>query len=872
MIFYQQLHGYRQGHQLLSGSVKLAKVDQDLVDRLSDVAGPLRPGERFSPYLSLYPLPSMSHYVLARTWQDSDAPRAGCVRTRSLLVPMRRWEQGIELMDILGLLTLEGPLKQAQSIQAPKISQRPLPYVDAAQNVELVEALFLEERKPIVVFDATDSEATLIRLVTAFWPSFRRSFAASTFALSPRNLGDRSFDLVFSPIDARSRFSGDWAGRRIDAKKPGSARHRWTPEIIDRVFLSDHPSLLRDDLLGELSSQGGTEAQLRISLLFNELHERIDSSPNAALGLLDIVNSRAVPNLDVVHRLAPQLGSAAQRAAMTLPPSEAWRFLLALTDKLTQVRLKLSVAKAIRGSAVDLARRAPLDAVASAEMLATARGRDLLLGAVGDGVSQRFDHTIASAAAELDDPTFLQLVLLSPSFAATAVDRDARLLEKLAQACSSATQEIRDEARRRLLRLLVDDMHGAAARELFLDFDEELLMNETRLLHEANGLSSDRLRMLLVERARAIGSVPALRELCVTLTPTLGRDSLLRTLIRPCHDDLEWVLRTPLLPEEGRLDILRKLLGSATDAQFSEMIANLHGDIIDLLMRDPADNHALILRTIESQQVPAELLVRATLEILPYLADDRTHSLATRALAVALRHHTRLVPGSNVEQLLQVEGDRLNGVTAIRAALALDVPGEVVAANLSAFNRAGPAARRQLLGAVEQLAWALIGRHHLDIPLAAAEDAATLLWDSAAEGGDAFERASSLLLPFLLEQRRAPASPLIAVAFPAVYHRLRKGEQEPDLFSIFFFSDWDRCRTARKDLIRAFMRSDWRASDIALAAARAEDAATILRLIAERPEGSRVLTGLYADLNSIPVPWRHQVAQALAEISESKDF
>ena len=81
IVFDQQLHGYRHGHELLSGTLRLPPRDQDLVDRLSDVAGPLGPGERFAPYLTCYPLLSLTHYVVARTWQDLTAPRAGCVRT-----------------------------------------------------------------------------------------------------------------------------------------------------------------------------------------------------------------------------------------------------------------------------------------------------------------------------------------------------------------------------------------------------------------------------------------------------------------------------------------------------------------------------------------------------------------------------------------------------------------------------------------------------------------------------------------------------------------------------------------------------------------------------------------------------------------------
>ena len=79
----QQCHGYKGGHQLLGTSVKLAREDQEIIDRLSDVSGSLRPDEKFPPYLTSYPVPSGDYYVIAKTWQDLEARRAGCVLTRS---------------------------------------------------------------------------------------------------------------------------------------------------------------------------------------------------------------------------------------------------------------------------------------------------------------------------------------------------------------------------------------------------------------------------------------------------------------------------------------------------------------------------------------------------------------------------------------------------------------------------------------------------------------------------------------------------------------------------------------------------------------------------------------------------------------------
>ena len=221
--FDQQLHGYRQGHQLLSSTIRLPKPDQDLIDRLSDVAGPLSPGERFAPYLTLYPLPSEALYVVARTWQDLEAPRAGCVRTRSVLVPMSEWQEMQDLVSIVAVATAAGADQPAER-RAPVADAILLPPVDPLQGTELIEALFLEERAPIVVFDAENPEPLALRVATALWPGFRGTFSMSTFARSPRTIGRKSFDLVFASNEARSRFA-DWKGRRIDGRKRAHARH-----------------------------------------------------------------------------------------------------------------------------------------------------------------------------------------------------------------------------------------------------------------------------------------------------------------------------------------------------------------------------------------------------------------------------------------------------------------------------------------------------------------------------------------------------------------------------------------------------------------------------------------------------------------------
>jgi hypothetical protein len=233
----QQWHGYKNGHQLLGGSAKLVRDDQDLVDRLSDISGALTPGEVFAPYLTAYPLPSRTFYVLARTWQDLDAPRAGCVLTRSLLIPMREWGA----IDSLAPLLEELIPFDRDHVDAGgrNIETRPasIPPVTSSSVTDIIEAMFLEDRQPTVVFDESQSELIFHRLLLAFWPSLRQGFSSCTFALSPRTIKGKPFDLVFAPKTARSQYSR-WDGRTIDSHstRPREGRHRWTMNIAKRVF------------------------------------------------------------------------------------------------------------------------------------------------------------------------------------------------------------------------------------------------------------------------------------------------------------------------------------------------------------------------------------------------------------------------------------------------------------------------------------------------------------------------------------------------------------------------------------------------------------------------------------------------------------
>lgn len=866
--FEQQLHGYRQGHQLLSSSIRLPKLDQDLIDRLSDVAGPLSPGERFAPYLTLYPLPSETHYVVARTWQDLSAPRAGCVRTRSVLVPMSEWQEMQNLASIISIATDAGAEQPAERRPSPAPSPIPLPPVDPSQGTELIEAIFLEERAPIVVFDAENPEPLALRLTTALWPGFRRTFSMSTFARSPRTIGRRSFDLVFASKESRSRFA-EWKGRRIDGRKGAQARHPWSAPIIAQVLSASIPSLKSLDALGEMSSDDvGTESALRVSLLWDDLRRKLPSSPNAALGMLDIANTRKVRQVALIRELEPALARSAAMATATMQADDAWRYLGALIQKLEGLSPSISVEKSIRSAAEDLAAHHPIETVGALSSLNVQPQRELLVGGAASGLARALDLDVAELLSRVEAEDLLDLLFASAALAEGAIGRFPVISSALAKALRTADDGVRAEARRQLLGLLVDDHHVDPARLLIEDLDADGLVNEAEHVLAVNGLRSPGIRNILVERARVLQSEAVLRDAVSAMEASAGGDALVEATLRQTPADMSWLLSSPTLKQGRRIKLVRSLLTTANALQLRGMLADQDNLIRTIALLLPADGSdaELLSRIAFNVTMPRHDFVALVVALLPNLTGSISTELIGKAIELALPLEPTEISSAALDQLLAAAGAELNGGRAMHAGLRLGVSAEAASRNLAAFGSAPLATRGSLLAGIEEMARAIAGRHQLDISTEAAEAAGKLLWDSGSVTANGFVRASATILQSALSDRREAASPLIAASFPAVYWELTKESAFNPLSYIFVFLDWDKCKSARRRLADAFVHSEWRISDIAIAAVRARDPVRILGRIARERGGEKVLQGLSEDLEQLPGDMRKPIRTALKEL------
>ncbi len=870
----QQVHGYRYGHELLGSTLKLASTDQDVIDRLSDISGPLRPGETFEPYLTAYPLPSRKYYVLARTWQDLDAPRAGCVLTRSLIVPMGDWATTTSPAGLLQWMAPITPNNLNVEPQNIKPSGETLPPVNDQRIAELFEAMFLESRQATVMFDAPEAEVIALRLLSALWPALRSNFSVCTFALSPRTLHEsKLFDLLFAPKSARTRFA-DWTGRRIEGVTSSSApRHRWTDATAQRVFCSPEPSLTALDSLGAMKSdRKGDETALRLVLLWHELLEKSKTSPSAVLGLLDILSSQGMTFRDAAGELLPLTEASVQLAIARFPPTEAWTFLIALLGKFPPQLPPKALIRRIRDGAVALTQA---DFTATVDFFAAQRDEArpipaLIAAGLGYGLASQGIPVLQEVAEKFSRQTLCLLLAYSPIFAASvARSVDAMAPSKWIQ-CIAHTLSIRDagvrrRARRNFLQRLDNAAQAPLLEALLAETSPSALAAAVSLIWEQTKFSVAAFDEPFWRAARGEERLQALREAILSTAETDESNRFLASTLRLDETDVNWVCLDSGLDSERVIELLARLLENSDEHSVQAITrrTDITRLLVDTLRQSPSRAATQIGRLLVTGQQDVEELLIIGKDVLPYVTEtvrsDLAHTMLFRGFAEGGPSITpRLV------DVIALLADDVDTYQIVLAATSLEINSSQIGENVTLLGQTDGQLRHGILSHIGVLTDRLVNRRGNYLTAQAIEAWACLLAESGSVNDQAQIGAAATALSFALRNVNGPHSSLVVAAFPVVYEQLRAGQEPPPgLFAYFFFQDWDRCRTARKKMVDAYMHSPWPPADLLLAATRAGDGLRVLKRVAQEYRGSQYIEAIADDLYRFPEPIRWELNQQL---------
>jgi hypothetical protein len=250
--------------------------------------------------------------------------------------------------------------------------------------------------------------------------------------------------------------------------------------------------------------------------------------------------------------------------------------------------------------------------------------------------------------------------------------------------------------------------------------------------------------------------------------------------------------------------------------------------------------------------------------------DARKFDIAEGVIGRCLRNRFDGDETAVLSMLLGTLGTRLDGGWVARTGLERGIDADVASRNLIVFEKTPAAARKRIVGAIDEMARALQGRHVIDLSEAANDACARLMFDAEKTSREALVEAAGCLIPELLRARSQPVSLMIAALFPMIYQELAKADDVPDLLKLVLFFDWDRCKTARHKLVDAFMSSSWKAGDLALTACRCGDVAKILKQVAKSYSGEEYLARVKNDLGRLNDDDRRMVKRTIAEIRSDR--
>ena len=877
VTIHQQLHGYRGGHQLLKSSLRLDPEDQDLIDHVSDIAGPIRPGQRFDPYISAYPLPSSAYYALARTEQDIEAPRAGCVTTKTLLVPAHFWGHEANpaaLAVFLDSSTDADPIFNASRLPVPALAP-----VDNPVLPELVEALFLERRRDIVIFGAPFPNEIPLRLLTAFWPDMRNDFGLCTFALSPRRLAGRFFDLLLVPEGVRDRFS-EWTGRRIDAEEGmRSSRHRWTGILTERIFRSATPHLADVDRLTALVADENRKDGdfLRLSLLWDEFREKVAISPSAVLGLIDIANSlrTAASTWEI---LEPIIAGAVTTAAESLETEDAWGLVSTLLGKLRNERVTGPISDALCSSGAKLSERdwrSALDFLGTEVSVTHGGSNRALMKSIASAVARvdvgQLTHALlAMSAPRLIGMALLDDGLLSCIFSATDRIVDAALIKTLGEGFECLGAEERSLARNRLLRCIRGDQDSRLLAQIVADAQTWELVEAVNLVWSAKPRRTTRLGEVLCAVARTRDSRCEVRDAFARLGNDEQTTRCVDRLVSPEPGDVMWLLDSPEIGERATV-FLSSLIKRSNSEELQRAFggAEVAMRALQLLAADLRLFGAAAARIVTLPSISAMEHIDLGLQIYP-MVDGAERKALAQAMVIRVLTDATVQDGDVPERVIATVIDDVDLRAAIKTGLATERAGREVSRALVALDRADPAVERRIMEPhVPFIVHLVASRGVFDLSVDGAVAISRLLETAARSERRTYAELCSTILRFAMGTRRQAASRIVIAAFPTVYEELRNDRAGFRLIDFFGLLDWDRCKIARKDLVRSFMKSEWPPIDLAVTALRACELKRILRRLLKEPGGVGYLFQIEEGVQRLEGRIRKPILDTIREVKDS---
>ncbi|MHC4054108.1 hypothetical protein [Bradyrhizobium sp. 25ACV] len=697
-------------------------------------------------------------------------------------------------------------------------------------------------KSPVVWFGDGQPDALILsKLLDFLWPSLRVEFAACTYALQIMSYRKRTFNLMFAPRSAISRFSR-LPDHQLVGYSPSTDDARIdqrSSELISAVRIGLASGKIPNLNLQRLTPflPADPTALLKLSVL-NELEARSESAPAAAVAMLDVLAALVPNSSDALAEKSEILSKVIGRVRRE-PPFASIELLSAIGQRCTRsaFRFLKALRREVRESIAYHAANEPFTALELLSRSSNLNGP--AIAGIADGLERsHVNYHDAMRNLSMFSPKRIDALLAySPGLAVTYLKlAHERNWNAAVEDVVSWHNRARQRVRGRLTELLISSRLIAQDRRLLEAVASSLKSKQVASIFRGVRRSEE----FLPELARLSRMFPSeSREALAGLeddSPTVA--SLMASTFEPTEHGLSrlslsyqkgacfeaWLtaaflaradvwesLRQPILSRAGYW--IGKLLGGKC-LETSELVAVTcrlleQGSTLDLV--DYIEPGVTIENGEARRLLAAQALLSASFR---FWNGELSEERLIQWLAVGANHRVfddRMV-GHLVRLINQVE------VTE-KSSLLLWQWAETLSASVEPQLQAIPDLVLPIFERT-RACWVEGGTGSWCAILDDARRGSS--WLLAAVQKQAFELAIAHL--------ELPLSNLIVRTFPAIYSAATSNNSQSIYEFLFIFPDWDKGKELRRRLVDAFLRSRWPPGDLAITA----DSAGILDKILSR--------------------------------------
>lgn len=900
ILIEQLVHGYEKGHALLATSCRLSKKSLAAIGEQSDLSGPLPPTSLIPSYLTAYPVEDSEYYALARTWPDLDAPRSGCVITHTLLIPKAIWATTDSPQAFLSLHKKPDHsslhlFKTTLPVPHADTEKESKPSITAVESRQLVSKVFQYGLRFIVWFDCENADTLTMSFVKLLWPTLRVHFYVSTYSLQARARIDAELELHFAPRSAQSRFSK--IPKECVISKPfeaseGRVKDKWIDEL-GRYLEEGHPTRRYIEEIREYGHLLGIDpTAIRSLFALRDLTGRLDHTPTAAVGILDIIESlepTAESSLRSKQRALDTAIEATEHA-----DSETALYCLALID--TRMRrpsfasVKRAFHERVRANVTSIVLRDP-------KVLFSAFGRTAPIenSAFWDGVRDGL------AQVAVQNPGILSNLEQYPKLATFAVrvapniaksylvsapeDRQLKIGYVVQWIHGIEGHEERKQLRKSLLATEFSELDFPLLAELLRDLrGEEVHEILYLLVRETNGFEHPLIRKLaseyVIERFPEESVVWAVGS---RLTAMGNVPETLATAFPLTSEGLAEILRVDWKSNEDRCEIWSAFvnrLGSSNFPQWFSKLASDDSRIIEpfsgVALLSPRAMRALdiIAHNCDAIPIANSAFVEEFLAIVD--GTDVGELFAEKIGLSAISEY--LESGIEEPRLVALIHHRqvlgwLNNVSSLRIQSLL-----TSTCNPQSWQRAW----RLLLLLPPTVFHRVISNRA--IPVFCLNYRAIWTSDVADNWVQIIERSCRELshedsmqlmieaLSFCINNPSLPVGEVVVSAFPEVYRAVTANHHSSVADEMFGYFDWDKGKKLRKAVIESYLNSNWPPEGLALLSFRSQILRKIFSRLRRRWDGERFLSRMAEGLKKHDAPDAASTYQELSSFMFDLDF